>query len=184
MKREETKNAALLRSIVESFTRFHEDVEIESTVAIGTKRVETLKFKVNADDHPKVVGGGGKQIQSLRTVFQFIAARDQETIRVLLLEPERGVKSEYGYDGEAEYDPERIRELATRVLSRILVEPFEIELYGENGTVMLEIAASKKEMPLAEAVFPYLKSVFNAIGRHQGKELHAELRVVIEIPVP
>jgi len=224
MNREEpTKNEALLRKIIEAMTYHRDDIEIESTTADGTKVVETLKFKVNGDDHPKIVGTSGRQIQALRTLFQFIAARDGCTIRVLLLEPDSAThqrhrsaeetvskyRSQFEKDRERElnqewhkreklgreveqdelavvastdYDPEAIKRLAIEVLDRILVERYEVEVYGENGTVMLEVAVGRKEMPLAEGVFPYFKSVFNSVGRRQGKELHAELRPVIEIP--
>jgi len=181
---EGTRNADLLREIVRAITKHEKDIEIESEpiVSASGKRIETLRFWVNADDQPVVVGGQGRQIQAIRTIFQFIGARDGETIRVLLLEPKTGKQKPYGYDEPEKYVADEVQSLAIKILSRILSRPFEIDLYGAEATEMMEIAVDKKERQLAEGLLPFLRSVFNAVGLHRGVELHLELKPLIEIP--
>ena len=192
-RKDETANAALLRDIVGAYTVFSDDIDIKSD---AHARGETLSLRVHKEDYPKVAGKWQKQIESLRTVFKFIGARDQIKIRILLLEPEPLAAAEqkpretddlddefsrrFNTKGFAEdlqrqdsaYDPDGIRALLDKILARIMVKPYDTDIYEAEGKVQLDAHIDKEELQLADGVAMYLHPIFRAVGHSQGKDLY------------
>jgi predicted RNA-binding protein YlqC (UPF0109 family) len=200
----ETENAQLLREIVASYTSRTDEIEIDSKQA---GRLETLQLRVAKEDYPKVAGKWQKQIQSLRVTFQFIGARNQKTVRLLLLEPEQQqpdgapqretpeidaeFESRFGHLLRPEaavkppstYNPETIRALAEKVLGRVLIKPFTTEIYDAEDKVQLDAFVEQSELELAQGIEPYLRPLFHAAGKKQGRNLYFEVKPKVEIPM-
>lgn len=198
---DEKPNAALLRDIVAAYTTRGDAIEI---VSEPNARGELLKLRVDKGDHAKVVGGGGKQIQALRTIFQFIGARDGQTLRLVLLEPDREgdqpwsppktgpfARSRPDLDeeaasrmlgaGEADYDPEATLSLLDKLLARVLAKKHRTDIYAAEDKVHLEIYPHADEATLAEALATYAAPIFHAIGKRMGRDLYLEAKPVVPI---
>lgn len=194
---EEGKNAALLREIVSAYTTRPEAIEIEVK---PNPRGELMQLRVAAQDHAKVIGGGGKQIQALRTIFEIIGARDKRSVKLVLLEPDRGGET-YGVreprarpdldyevaqrllepDSDGEYDPEATLALLDKVLARVLVKEHRTDIYDAEDKVHLEVHPSADEKELAELLVEYAAPIFHAIGKRMGRDLYLETKPVVPI---
>jgi predicted RNA-binding protein YlqC (UPF0109 family) len=117
-----TADEDLLVDLVAAFCQHARDIGV-NTQRQGGENV-MIEFDVNRDDHPRVVGGQGKHITALRTIFEFIGAREARRIRLMLKEPTRGQRGlNAPFKANFDWDAEPTVKLLRRVLDRILVHP-------------------------------------------------------------
>lgn len=178
-KTKRTRNEDLLLELVRSYARHPDDVAVSSRPITGG---ELMELRVNRDDHPKVYGKMGRQMAALGTLFKFIGARDKQTVRIVLLEPETGEQRPYGFEGEGAYDPAAVEALVRKVFGRILAEPFDVVIYEAEEKVNVDITPDKVEEELLNQLIHYTGSVFHAVGWHQGRDLTLVAQPAIDIP--
>jgi predicted RNA-binding protein YlqC (UPF0109 family) len=177
-----TSTADLLRSLVGNFVGHLDAVEIESKPGGGLGLAETITLRVHADDTPVTVGAGGRMFKALRTIIQTVGAREDRAVRLMLLEPNVGEQSRFGYPPEnPEFRPKVVEALVRKTLDLLLLDEYEVDMYDREGGVMIEVKTSTREQELADALAPYLGSVFNAIGKRQGKDVHLMATPRIEL---
>ncbi len=157
---------------------------------------KTLTLAVDPRDQPRAVGSRGKHIQALRTIFQFIGGRDQRRIQLILAEPdERAEVRESAFVPDPKWNPEPIRGIISKVLERVLREPFRIEIYSESDralekaglpagasadhTSKIDVHPSPADQQIADVIGDYMKPIVHAVGKNQGRELYL---VVIRAP--
>lgn len=187
------QNEALLRDLVSAFVAYPKEIETKSDLdAAGN---ETLTLKVHGNDQPRVWGQGGRHIQALRTMFQFIGARDDRRITLLLVEPRwsRSVRPDpQPFRPNDQWDATETVALLNRLLSRILRKPFTISAYSpaeralaEAGlsiqssadyTSILEIDPDSTERNVVDALLNYARPIFHAIGKNNGRELKLDAK--------
>lgn len=170
-----TADESLLYDLVAAFTRHPQDIRVEGRqLKPGSTLIE---LEVNRDDQPRVIGSRGKHIQALRTIFQYIAAREKREIRLILLEPTRGEREEerLEFRPNMDWQPDNTLALIERVLGRVLRKPFQVNAISAGETTNLEVAADKTEKEIIVALKPSLHPIFNAIGKNEGRQLFIEL---------
>jgi predicted RNA-binding protein YlqC (UPF0109 family) len=163
----------LLRDIVGAFTRHPADVSISIEKRGETSTMITLE--VNRDDYPRVFGGQGRHIQALRTIFAFIGAREERQIRLLLVEPRKGVRQgNLPFKPNLEWQADKVLELLRQILDRIFTKPFEVEAMSAEETTNVEIRVDPSEQKIMDALEPSLQPIFHAIGKSEGRQLYIE----------
>lgn len=173
MKKEEPNaDVELLREIIFAFTRHHSDLHIE------LEQPGTIVMQSNRDDHPRIAGAMGRNIEAVRSIFRFIAAKRKEKLVILLAEPERGRREEIQpYSVDKNWKPDPVVKLITKILEQILRAPFKLETSSSESkaTTLLEISPAKEDERIVEALQPALHTIFHAIGRAQGRALYVEM---------
>jgi predicted RNA-binding protein YlqC (UPF0109 family) len=177
----ETDNQTLLRELVEALVQYPKSVKIKRQQQPDNGELMTLE--VHSADLPRVFGGQGRHIQALRTIFQFIGARDEHRVRLLLIEPHARVAGAplTPFVSNPDWKPEPVRVLLERVLNRVLAKPPQLDIYSGEGMTMIDIYADKDDEALCDGLTEYLKPIFHAIGKNQGRELFLESKQSIEI---
>lgn len=163
----------LLRDLVLSYTRHHEYVKTEGR-DMGSAIV--LAVKANRDDHPKLVGTGGKHIWALQTIFAAIGAKMRRRINLTLLDPTEGEKGPPAtFKVNPHWQPEPMLELLTRVLDATMPVPYSMQ----HGTLM-ELTSIQVRPCVWEDIFEKgglanaIHAIFHAIGKTQGQNVTIE----------
>lgn len=164
---EENEDISLLREIVNEFTRNHKALHIE------IEKPGIIVMQSCRDDHPRIVGASGRNIQAIRTIFQFVGARRKEKLNIILNEPDSGQRQPIvPYEPNPDWKPDVVIALIDKILKKILASPFEAEAIGAKATTLLKLSVSKEDERILEILQPALQTIFHAIGRAQGHALH------------
>lgn len=165
----------LLCDLVQAFTRHHKDLQIRSG-KVGNKWIATIEC--NADDHPKLVGKGGRQIWGIKRLFEnIIARRIGKTVEVGLLDPTRGRRlPPPEFKANPNWDHGPLVALLTRTLKLALSLPFQIKIVPIANQTGIELKVNPCEIDVVRGpMMDALQNIFKAIGRHDGRDIHLEL---------
>ncbi len=166
-------NAELLRGLVGAFIGRPKDVKITSKL---DRAGEILVLQVHREDHSRVVGSLGRHIQALRTIFEFIGARDNVAIRVLLLDQAEGRGGPMlEFKANMSWSASPMTQLLRQLLKRILRREFTIEITSVADTTNVLVKTHAGDQELAEALGPYLQPIFRAIGKQQGRRVYLDV---------
>lgn len=166
----------LLREITAALARYPADITV-TTKSLGGENT-MMDLDVNKADYGSVHGSMGKHLQALRTIFQFIGARQDRKIKIMLLEPTKGQREErLPFTPNHHWNERNIMDLLNRILIRILRRPFAmVALSAEqpDATTTIEITADPAEQAVIEALTTALQPLFHAIGKKEGRQLYVE----------
>jgi predicted RNA-binding protein YlqC (UPF0109 family) len=166
----------ILCRVILAFTRYHDSLKI-AVVELG----DTLKvsIKCHADDHPKVVGMGGKQIWSIKYLIGRMAERVGCPIEITLHDPTEGERQQAPkFKATPNWKHEAVLKLFENLLQLVLKLPFQYKFVPIDDQLSgIEFRVNDLELPTIRGnVTSALKNIFNAIGRHEGHNLVVELK--------
>lgn len=169
-KQKASGNALLLRELVGAFVQKPDAITVAVEDVPGG---EMLCFRVDRNDHPRVVGAMGKHIQALRTIFRFIEAREGRKVQLMLLEPNAGRREPtQPFVPNMDWNPQPVRDVLNALLAKIFTKPFEVEITSAEETSNIEIRSEESEQEICEALSDYLQPIFHAIGKQQGRQIY------------
>jgi predicted RNA-binding protein YlqC (UPF0109 family) len=181
------ENEIMLRDLVGAFVQY--PAGVRTTSALDEGGGETLTLAVRAEDQPRVWGQGGRHIQALRTIFQFIGAREERRITLILLEPAERARGapQQPFTPSMDWDSAPTVALLARVLRRVLRKEFTTQAYSPSARALeaaglptassmdyetrIDVAPDAAEQVLCAGIVEYLKPIFHAIGKNQGREV-------------
>jgi len=187
-----SENEILLRDLVSAFVQFPNGVRIGHVA--HEDGGETLMLKVRPEDEPRVRGKYELHIQALRTIFEFIGARERRRMILLFDEsPERANTSPpQRFTPCVDWDSAPTVALLSRVLRRVLQKEFTIEAYSPTARALeraglwsgasssletrIDVTPDAEEQQLCTMLTEYLKPIFHAIGKNQGREVKLECK--------
>jgi predicted RNA-binding protein YlqC (UPF0109 family) len=171
----------LLRELVLAYTRHGEHLVTEAhklTTSIS------ITMQAHRDDHPKIVGAGGKHIWALKTVFDFIGRGQGIRIRVTLIEPEVGEKMPMApFQANPRWKSDRAVSLLTKILGMVTHQPCRVEAQDAGAETTLEVLPPPNERD--KLLRPHeseknefgtaLDDLFHAIGKAEGRNLSIDV---------
>lgn len=168
--------ADLLREVVGALVWHPKDIKIDIFGEREGEEITILEFDPHVSDYGIVVGKAGRQIQALRTVFQYIAHRRKIQLRLILKERARIANQEPppAFIPDPEWMPDRAVALLQKVLGYMLTNPPRIAVISTKDQTTLEITAAPEEQKIVIAYKPYLHTIFHAVGKAQGHHLYIE----------
>jgi predicted RNA-binding protein YlqC (UPF0109 family) len=175
-KREPNADEDLLVDIIAAFVSYPDDIGV-TTLSQGGANI-LIELEVNRADYGKVAGSQGRHITAIRTIFDFIGAREQRRIRVMLIDQPRIAPRDFvippQFEENLNWKPDATVALLQRLLDRIFIKPFSIEVASAEATTNIEIRVDKKEQEIMDALKPHLQPIFHACGKASGRILYVE----------
>jgi predicted RNA-binding protein YlqC (UPF0109 family) len=176
------KDEALLRAIIDGFTKHADTLIIESEER--GERATMMNLWAHRSDHPKIIGSQGKHIQALRTIFLYIAKRERRDISIMINEPKHGEREEMPpYMDDPTWEPDESIALMRSILDRVLLRPYKVVPHENDEQTILYVTPNEAEQRIADGMKPYLHTIFHAIGKQQGRKLYVDTqRAIPDMP--
>ena len=172
MSEEKGRDEELLRAIIGGFTSHPETLRVK-TETRGQSSI--ISFWAHRSDHPKIIGGQGKHLQAIRTIFLYIAKREGRQVTLLPNEPTHGEGEGFPvFEKRADWQPDSAIALMRRVLDRILRQPYKITPVSNEEQTILEITVEKQEQSIIDGLKPYLHTLWHAIGKNEGRKVYVD----------
>lgn len=166
----------LMRDLILAFTRHHKYLRIERG-EVGNRVI--IAVEAHADDHPKIVGKDGMRISAIKRVFEiFLSRRLKKSVEVSLLGPTKGTRlPPPKFKANPNWDSKPFEALLIRTLKMALTLPFQIKMVPIASQTGVELMVNELELDDVRGAFTAsIRSIFEAIGRHDGREIHFELK--------
>lgn len=171
---------ALTEDLVRAFVWNPNDVHVTRR-GEGGGDIIIYELDVNPADYGAVVGKGGRKITALQAIVQCFGLKTQKKIRLILPPRDRPANAMIPepFRPDVGWKPEKTVELLRRVLAKILTSEFNIGVISTAEQTTLEIMADKNDNAWLEAMTPFLHTVFHAIGKNDGHDLHVKQAMAV-----
>ena len=164
---------SLMRDIVQAFTQFHGDLEINGARSGGTV---ICNIRAHCSDHPKIVGTRGVNIRALQSIARAMGERLGGEITLNLLEAKPGVKLPLtNFKENPQWDSGPATGLLQRLLRAVCFDPFTVEEVSASPTTIFAITPSAADFDAIRGTnHEAIHCIWHAIGKSQGRFILVE----------
>jgi predicted RNA-binding protein YlqC (UPF0109 family) len=170
----ETRLLAVLRPLVEGFTRFHKDLKF-NVISLGHS--STVAMSAHSDDVPRLIGSQGIMHHSLEVIAAALMRRVSPGRRTRLVVEEPKVGRRNGpapYVSRPEWDATEFQKLVVRLCAALFNGTPSVGWHhGDDGWSVIEVV-TEEETPSRE-LSDAVARVIEAIGRNQGHKVYADV---------
>jgi predicted RNA-binding protein YlqC (UPF0109 family) len=168
----------LLRRLLSRMVAYPETLVLDAKAFYGSA---TISIQAHAADTPRLIGTGCVNYRSIRAIMLAVCARRGYSVTVpKIREPVTGVPEQYKFTANPRWPSTELLALLTDTVRGCVEQPESVRLEphhdDENVTTTVEVFVSRTEnKDVLRALGPAIKTVFDAIGRTNGRLLNVAL---------
>jgi len=165
----------LLRRLLEEMVAHPGDLVIETK---SLTQFVVITIQAHAADTPRLIGSGAVNYRSLVAIGKALGQRAGFRVSIpKIKEPVVGEPDRYKFEADPQWPKDKIVKLLQDTAQAIFAGASEVSLCDDNSTdsTTMEVWVARSEATLAFAMNSSIATVFDAIGRKNGRLIYVDV---------
>lgn len=171
---EHTRAIDFVRNLARRYTKHAGHLQVDGGETGG---IVVVAMRAHRDDHPRLVGSGGKNISALQWLCARFGDKAGKRVRLTLLDPIAGDKGPlHEFTEDPNWSQESTEKLLREVLGAVFQGAFEVECMRVPGLATFTVKLPGVADPVRAAdLKSALHTLFHAIGKNEGQQIHVDV---------